>query len=291
MKQLKDWSCDFKLESSTDLTVGQKFAILCIGDTPLDANINPKINFLSEDDAYKLVILRHKLKSPNELFVSLTSWQTGTHNFRDLPMELNSDFILLQPPTLKVVSILKNKEQMNLPPGPLLRNPPEFIWYALILMLFGLGIYFLRMYKKSRVIDRGLLRLNTFKTSLTPFYEFQKQIRSTKKILEKPLSENDLKQLCTEFYKNTVIFMSLQLQAPLFVLNEKDIAKILQKKIQSPKLIQEYFYLTRELKKTALDIKPESDLKRLQADFENLANEANSVSQKINKYFIGMARI
>ena len=291
MKQLQDWSCDFKLDSSTALTVGQKFAILCQGDTALNTTLKPEIVFDTEDDDYKLVVLRHKYKSSNELFVSLTSWQTGQHNFRSLKLELGNDYILLQPPQITVKSLLKGNEQMNLPPEPIFKSPPEFVWYFLGLVLFVSGIYFLKMYKKSRQIDRGLLRLNTFKTSLSPFYEFQKQIRATKKTLEKSQDHKELKELCTQFYKSLVIFISLQVQSPLFVLNEKEISSVLNKKISDPKFIKDYFYITKELKKTAQEIGENSDIKTLQADFENLLDESNIFSQKINKYFLGAARV
>lgn len=292
MKHLKDWSCDFKLDASTAITVGQKFAILCTGDSPLDAIAKPELTYKSEDDSFKLVVLRHKLKSPNELFVSLTSWQTGSHNLGQLKMSVGSEYILLQPPSFKVNSILeKNKEQMNLPPAPIIKSLPDYLWIFLVILLIGAGLYFFKIYKKSRRIDRGHLRLNTFKTTLSPFYEYQKQIRASKKTIEKPVPAAELKELCTQFYKSTVIYLSLQIGSPLFVMSEPETKSLLQKRIKDPKIIKEYNYITRELRKTALEINDKADTKTLQADFENLLDESNDFSQKLNKYFIGVARV
>ncbi len=293
MEPLNDWSCDFKIDSAATLTVGQKFGILCQGATDLNPNLSPAIINSKDSPNYDLVLLRHKFKSKNELFLSVASWRTGTHKLKSLKLSVSENSILLDGPTIKVDSVLESNSKMNLPPGAIVKSPPAYVWYLLVIILF-LGLcYFFKIYRRSRKIDKGLLKLNSFRTSLSIFYEFQKQIRFTKKSCERKMIKKELAQLCKSFYKSTVVFMSLSINTPLFILNEKESQKILRKKLRKAALVNEYFYIVDELKKTTLEIEKEEKvegIKNLKADLENLVDEANSFSQKINKYTEGAVK-
>jgi hypothetical protein len=285
MKLLKGWSCEFMIAPDSPLTVGQKFAILCKGAAPLNTKSNVEIVNVKEDDMYNLVLVRSKFKSENELFLSVASWKTGKHNLKVVPIKIGEDVIVTKGPVLNIKSTLAKDTQMNMPPGPIIHNPPEYIWYFLGFTVFMILALLLKAYRNSRKRDRGMLKLNSLKTSLKPFFEFQKQVRSAKKTLEKKMTEIELKELSLSFYKNVVTYMSLEVKSPLFVLTEKQIRKVFKKKSIDSKLIKDYFYITNELKRSSIELNAQSNILTYQSDLENLVDESMMWSQKTNKYF------
>lgn len=286
MKLLKGWSCDFMIAPDSPLTVGQKFGILCKGAVPLDTNSKVEIVNVKEDDLYKLVLLRSKFKSENELFISATSWKTGVHDLKVVAIKADDNVIVSKGPQIKVTSTLAKDTKMNMPPGPALHNPPEYVWYLMGLTVFVVASMLLRGYRNSRKHDRGMLKLNSLKTSLRPYFEFQKQIRNSKKSLEKNMTADELKELSIGFYKSIVTYMSLETRHPLFVLSEKQVRKVFKKKSLDAKLIKDYFYITSELKKSSIELNAESKVSTFKSDLENLVDESMMWSQKTNKYFL-----
>lgn len=292
MKQLKDWYCDFTLNSDVPLTVGQKFALLCKGSTPLDESLVPTLEIKDEKHEYDLVLLEHKYKSSYEIFIPATSWKIGNHSYKNLKLKLGEEYISIDGPNVKVETTLTDQNQkMNLPPGPMLKTLPEAMWYIFGVLLFIMIVWGLKLYRQSVKLDRGMLKLQSFKTSLSPFFEFQKQIRLMKKTLERKLSYSELYKMSTTLYKHLVIYVSFQIDKPLFVLTDQEIKNYLNKKISDPNLTKEYFYLIQEIKTQTLDFKKESESKSSQEDLEGLLEEANDFSKKVNKYFIGVNRV
>lgn len=286
MKQLSDWSCDFKLDTNTSFTVGQKFAILCQGSTPMSDKSLVKIEPKKEENAYDLVLVREKFKSSNELFLSVTSWKVGKHKLGPVKIIVGDNFILTDGPTINVATVLSKDTQMNPPPGAMLFQFPKGFMYGLGFLLVVLFAFLIKGYRRSRRIDRGMLKLHSLKTSLNPYFEFQKQIRVTKKSLEKNMTSAELIDLCSAFYKSLVIFVSFQVKSPLFILKDKEVVKVLSKKKLDKKTIKEYFYINFELKKTLMELTKEGNVKTLKSDLENLVEETVDFSYKLNQFFV-----
>lgn len=284
MAELKDWSCEFQLATYFPLTVGQKFAILCHGNTPINPKLDPNFDENENLENYELVILRHKYKSSNELFLSTTSWKVGKHNIKKIKLNVGKDYILISPPAYEVKTLLTEKTQMHPPQGPIIVTLSSAYWYMLGLLAIGLIAMLAKVYRDTRKYDRGMLKLNSFKTGLSPFFEFQKQARLAKRTLEKNLNAAELNELTLNIYKQLVTFVSFSLNYPAFVFSEKMVKKRFVKFKIKPDLVKQYFYLQIELKKISFDLKNGSqDLLSIKSDLDILIHDSLVFADKLNK--------
>ncbi len=287
MAQLKDWSCEYQLATFFPLTVGEKFSILCKGQTPINPTLKPSFESTEQNENFEIVILRHKFKSRKELFLSTASWKVGKHHLKDLKLNLGNDFVLIQSPKFEVKTLLVPKAEMHLPAGPKLSEISNIYWYGLALIGATIILGLAKIYRDSRRYDRGMLKLNSLKTGLAPFYEFQKQARLTKKTLEKSseksLTKDELIEQILNFYKKYITFVSLSLNYPIFIFKDRQVSNRFIKFRVSSKLVKQYFYIQQELKKVSEDIKSVQDITSIKSDFDSLVHEALDFAQNLNK--------
>lgn len=283
MAELKDWSCEVQLSTYFPITVGQKFSVLCQGGTPLNTKLKPNLSNNEKIEDYEIVILRHKYKSANELFLSTTSWKVGRHQLKKIKLNIGDDFIFITPPNFEVKSVLESKTEMNPPPGPLLAKISNVYWVGIIIMGIALILSLIKVYRNSKKYDRGMLKLNSFKTGLSPFFEFQKQARIAKRQLEKNVTSQELVEMAESISKQLVIFVSFNLNFPLFIFNDKMAKTRFSKLKVKPQLIKQYFDLKKEFNKLSQDLKNNSELGSMKSDLESLIQDSLDFTDHLNK--------
>ena len=279
MKDLNDWSCEALVGEKAPLTVGFKFAILCRGTKPLEILKDQSVDLLkilpkNEDQGdnnnpdpnsqFHLVPLKLNFKSEYEVSVLATSWKVGNYKFEDYQLILDDHILPLKGPDIKVKSTLQKNQEMNSPPGPAQDPIPQWVGAGILFIGLYFIFRFLKAYIKGRRCDRGMLQLSQFKTGLSPYFEFQRQMRLIQRDLEsielhKNLEDRKqeaekLAEVCENFRKTLEAFVSLKINKPLFVLNSREGREEFKKNKISNLLIKNYYEIEKELKSVIRDL-------------------------------------
>lgn len=220
MKTLNDWNCDVAISSDSPLTVGQTFVIVCEGMTPLESRDEILIFPDTDKVEYDLVVLDKKIENENKIFIKATTWKTGNKNYSDYTLVVGEQVIEVRGPKFQVKSVLESSSEMNPPPGAALSHIPL---YAQVLIGVGIAAAFFAVlfwFYRNKQYDRALLKLHSFKTSLSPYNELNKRLRALDIELAKleditkgnPYMYTWVRQL----EKNLMEYLSLTIQEPLF---------------------------------------------------------------------------
>lgn len=256
MNTLKDWNCEVNVSGEAPITVGQPFAIVCEGATPLDTSAEILVFPDNEKVQYDLVVLDKKFQSDNKIFIKATSWKTGNKNLQDYTLVVGDSVIDVRGPKYTVKSVLESDTEMNLPPGVAAQNLPLVAVVALwaSLLLLGIGVFF--WFYLNKKYDRALLKLHALKTSLAPYHEFNKQLR----VLDMQMSALDDFSQAQGSVQNWVKhlesalmnYMSLTINEPLFFYKtqtkmKRVIKRSFRKKKVSNELLNNYFEVLKEI--------------------------------------------
>ncbi|MCO5114601.1 MAG: hypothetical protein M9899_10580 [Bdellovibrionaceae bacterium] len=257
MKTLKDWNCDVTISSSSPLTVGQTFVIVCEGMTPLESQSEILVFPDNEQVEYDLVVLDKKIENENKIFIKATSWKTGNKNYSDYTLVVGEQVIEVKGPKFQVRSVLEANSEMNPPPGTALSHVPLYaqvlIGVAIAAAFFGVIFWFHR----NKQYDRALLKLHSFKTSLSPYNELNKRLRALDIELSKlediskghPYVYTWVRQL----EKSLMEYLSLTIQEPLFYYQStakknRVLYKFFRRRKVSAEISQKYLELQIEIK-------------------------------------------
>ena len=178
------WNCEFVDQEiqKGELTVGDKFELTCSGkESELDPPL--KVVFSEEADKYKLVVLDAKAESSFSKKLLVTSYKPGSHSLSFEIQDKSGKKVQVVDFPLKVKSVIEQGKQPKEfgPYGPIEIGFGWIFWSiiaAIFLTVFGLIFFSIRGYllRKEQIAN-----LSTYKTSLSPFNQFNKEIRILQK--------------------------------------------------------------------------------------------------------------
>ena len=299
MKDLNDWSCEALMGEDASFTVGTKFAILCRGTQPLAQTDQFKIIPNDSEHKFNLVPLKVNFKSEYEVSVLAALWKVGQYKPKNYQLVLGNQTLLLKGPDIKVKSTLQG-DKMNMPPGPAQDPIPKWIGIGGLLILLYFIFRFVRSYRRGRRCDRGLFKLNQFKTGLSPYFEFQRQVRLVYRELEGiEFHKNPEKMIratkrlidvCEDFRKKLEAFVSLEINRPLFALSPKEGREEMRKKKIPYSIVQNYYETNREIECLIEDLSSQFAKDQVTGHPLDEMQGANDERAEAYKRYVGVKR-
>ncbi|MCB0413211.1 MAG: hypothetical protein KDD50_02685 [Bdellovibrionales bacterium] len=187
-EKLPQWECHFEKykKDLNDLTVGDKFTLVCTGDELQELKKPLTIQFPAEDKnlEYTLNVLEVGSLSNTRVDLVVTSYKPKHYSNYQVRIEGNGVMFLTSPLEFDIKSVLKEGEQPQLkgPAGPLELSLPVWYWLGwgcfAILLLWLIVSRYRKYSQRKRVVDE----LTQFKTALTPFQFYNKEVRKLQRM-------------------------------------------------------------------------------------------------------------
>lgn len=209
-----------------NLTVGRPFLLVCDGEWP-DLNLTSLELRLSEEDKYKLNLLKIEKKSGSSYELLVTSHKAGAIEVKAAQLIAGETSVVLSDLKFEVQSVLKEEQQPPQEPygpmGPLVLGYPYWIWIALVLVVASIAAFvFFKV--KSRIQRRKWLEdMRLHDSALTPIAQLGKSLRIAQRNLV----------MTTEFLhhleRDYKFFLARQYEIPTFQLKNNRILKDLKR--------------------------------------------------------------
>lgn len=165
------------------LTVGQKFVLSCEG-APLSLNLDKAALRLAlpKEEKYKLKLLRVQELREDGATLTVTSYRVGKNELKNAVLTDGSRKVALSGPGFELQSVVNPQEnpegKLIPPPAPLNVNWPVWLWGGLTaVLLTGLVVAVVRG-RRSLQRKRWLAELARHGTALTPYHQFNKDLRA-----------------------------------------------------------------------------------------------------------------
>jgi len=221
-----------QVETSPDhpqLTVGDKFAVVCQGPWP-ESFTSGKVELrLEEADKYKLNLLQY---SDGKLLV--TSYRPGEHELKQVQLVDNDSSVVLSDLKFTVGSVLDRSNPNPKPFGPM--GPFVFAW-PLIIWLFLAGIVllitspFAIRYWRYRQRLALLADLRIKESALRPGQQFFQVIRKLRRKAE--LSGSDFTEVVVALDHSLRVYLARSLAVPALQWSDKVILKDIRRRHHS----------------------------------------------------------
>lgn len=179
LSQLPSWNC--RVEGSpkeAQWTVGEVFHLNCEG--PKAEFLSTELQFKSSEKFhYQLRVLEVEKQTDNSLYMKVTSYNPGQHNFEKLYiMDQGEEVVSVEPIAFSVKSVIEKPDQK--PYGPIMAfrmTYPSWLWMSLSLV-FAMSLFFLIFKWRRRLQMRKVIEeLKQHNTALGAFNQFNKDIR------------------------------------------------------------------------------------------------------------------
>ncbi|MCB0356917.1 MAG: hypothetical protein KDD40_07915 [Bdellovibrionales bacterium] len=282
------WSCELTSREEKN-TVGAMQDLHCSGDAVSDLNLEKvQIVFAEKDKDYSLYILNKKHIDSQSLNFVVTSYKAGKF---DNPLFIITDgeqAIKVDSLSWNVESVLKSQQEQPEPSfGPFELSMPWWYWTS----LWGaiLLVFFIVLFKIKKLWDRKKLieELSTHATALTPFNQFNKDLRTQvkdwqqKELTEKVRNEEEWRRNLLEATEKSLRqYLMRELLIPTLEWADSEILREIKKR--HPKVFNE---ASLEIKKTLLEIQQAKKAKNkiTYLDCEQLVNMTRNLSEKIHE--------
>lgn len=180
LSHLPTWNCVVEgSPKDKQWTVGETFHLKC--DGPSVKFLSTDLQFkLPENKDYQLRILETEKQSENSLYLLVTSYNPGNHDFAGLYIaDQGEEVAKVEPFVLQVGSVLQQGQEQK-PFGPIMAmklSYPQYLWFVLLgMVLVGLFYSFFRLRRRVQM-KRVIEELKQHNTSLGPFNQFNKDFR------------------------------------------------------------------------------------------------------------------
>ncbi len=183
------WTCSLNQASLDEkpiaplnkpLTVGEKFILTCEGEsvTLVEETLGLSVH---KEDQYTVKILRIQQLSENKAVFTATTYKVGENDLQRAIITDGSRKVALDGIKFSVSSVIDPKEnpegKMYAPATPVALAWPLWIWITLAVIGFIVLAWVLRILQLSARRRRFLAELNSHGTHLTPYNQFNKDMR------------------------------------------------------------------------------------------------------------------
>jgi hypothetical protein len=228
------WSCQ-AAGTEQPLTVGQEFSLSCSGES-VPWITDPKLGELKldppKDNPYALHLLKVNQLSEHDGQFTVTTYMTaekGTVVAKGFVLTDGQHRVTLSPLELQVKSVItpeKNPERK--PYGgiePMKMVYPLWLWLAFAFLFVGLLSLFIQFFMKRRSHKQFLEELKKKSTALTPYNQFNKELRQLSRQL---LSTSDSPWLAT-LRESFFMYLSREYRIPVLKWSERDVIASIEK--------------------------------------------------------------
>lgn len=223
------WQCKFK-DHPENITVGQKFLLLCDGEPEINFQKPIHIKFLDKKHDYSLHVLNTLKKESHFLALEVTSYRTGNFKQPFIITDGERGFTV-EDLSFTVQSVLeKGKEPPKTygPYGPF--TPPPPVWlisitaFSFFCLLTCVFIFLRRLLKRKQFIQKVLDRKN----HLNPSRSFIMGLRQMAKNPDYPVKK--LENLFKAFLEDLFFIPAQNQSAKQIMKNLKNSQKAVYKK-------------------------------------------------------------
>jgi hypothetical protein len=223
-----------KEAQAAGLTVGERMLLSCTGDVGLGLKENTQVVFAKdqEDQQYTLHVLQNKEMSSTAMALVVTSYKPGDYKEQKVLISDGSTTFQTSPLSWKVSSVLKpNEEPKPIPSkGPFDLAYPVWLWLAAaVVVLFLAAVIGGLTYKRKRM-KRLQAELDSFKTMLSPYAEFSKEMRIFRRKVSGAAPASQGSQLVEELSRHFRLFLIRELNIHALQLSDREILQALKKR-------------------------------------------------------------
>lgn len=215
------WNCETLNLPSDGLTVGSVFELKCAGASVSGLSVQSLGIELAKPDRYRLKVLSSKSATESGVHLLVTSYQAGENKLENVVLTDGLVRISLKGIQFDVRSVLNPMEQDPKPFPPL--PPVGLMWPTeVIVLIASLCITLLLAALRAIHLRRKRTEFKTWlegsRTPLSPFDQFNKELRRLSK-------ERNPSTQVSELEKVTREFLARELRMPLLSAKPKEIAK------------------------------------------------------------------
>lgn len=187
---LIEWSCSHErieanqLPDLPEITVGEVFWLRCEGPPTEIENRKTVAIKNPAEKPYDLKLVRVKELTGARADLLVTSYVPGELKFEQTELTDGHVSVALKVPSLNVTSVIPKEEQNPAGFGPYLPHAfawPLFLWIALAVLVGGVGYWAFYKLRKRAQKKRVRKELLLHQTALSPFNQFNKDIRVLQK--------------------------------------------------------------------------------------------------------------
>ena len=222
-------------DKSTPLNVGDLQVLTCDGVLSAPLKNNVQFVFKDENEKYKLHVLSVKESSVNQFKLVVTGYRPGEHREQVLTLSDGEQTITTNGLSWTVSSVIEPGTQPQLvsSKGPFNLSYPIWLWIALALsilavVLSGLFVYNLRLRRK-----KILSELLQYRTALSAFAQFSKEIRQIQKMVSAAQSNQqtapNLMSVVDKIENAFRLYLIREWVVPALQVSDRELMKALKK--------------------------------------------------------------
>ncbi|MEM7646147.1 MAG: hypothetical protein AAF203_04490 [Pseudomonadota bacterium] len=179
-QELPTWTCKVEGQpKEAQWTVGEVFHLECEGTSVNFSSVKLQFKHKERQD-YALKILEVEKQTSNSLFLKVTSYNAGAHQFDQSSLLDDSVPVLkIEPFKVAVQTVIRDPQQKPFgPAAPFKLSYPAWLWVMLgVVLLGGLFLSLFRLKRRAQM-RKVLEELKQHNTALGAFNQFNKDIRS-----------------------------------------------------------------------------------------------------------------
>ncbi len=281
---MSELSCQIDLQGRTpdqQLTVGDKFLLICDGAMPAPLKDEAYFQFTDEEQKYTLHILKVQDSLPNNFKLVVTSYKPGDYTGQVLTISDGTTTVKTNELSWRVSSILDPSQEPKpfASQGPFIISYPLWLWVALAAIIIAvstfIGIFVYRKKKRQKL----KAQLETYATMLPPFSQFSRDMRAARRIIEYLKSPGHAAEMIKKLDEDFRLYLIRELKVPALQVSDSEL--LAEIKHENPLVYKKH---RKELRRILSEFtNAKADLNRVKVkDCEDLSFLSRQVAEKIH---------